>query len=47
MSDRYREGFIDGYEYALDQIFAKISEIEGLDSYTIDKISDMIEYKKI
>jgi hypothetical protein len=47
MSDKYREGFVDGYEYARDEIFAKISEIEGLDSYTIERISDMIEYNKI
>jgi hypothetical protein len=48
MSDsRYHEGFVDGYEYALYEIFTKISEIEGLDPYTIETISDMIEYNKI
>lgn len=44
MLDRYHEGFGDGYAHALHEIFLKISEVEGLDAYTIDIISDMIEY---
>jgi hypothetical protein len=45
--DQYKEGFADGYSYARDEIFAKISEVEGLDSYTIEMICDMLENNKI
>jgi hypothetical protein len=45
--DQYKEGFVDGYAYAREEIFDKISEVEGLDDWTIDQICDMIERNKI
>jgi hypothetical protein len=45
--DQYKVGFADGYSYARDEIFSRISEVEGLDSYTIEMICDMIENNKI
>ena len=45
--EQYKEGFADGSSYARDEIFSKISEVEGLDSYTIEMICDMLENNKI
>ena len=45
--EQYKEGFADVYSYARDEIFSKISEVEGLDSYTIEMICDMLENNKI
>ena len=46
MSD-YKEGFQDGYIYAKEEIVEKLSEVEGLDSWTLEVICDMIEKNKL
>ena len=46
MSD-YKEGFQDGYIYAKEEIVEKLSEVEGLDSWTLEVICDMIERNKL
>jgi hypothetical protein len=43
----YKEGFQDGYVYAREELAEKISEVDGLDSWTIEQICDMIERNKI
>ena len=45
--DQYKEGFVDGYAYARDEIFDRLLEVEGLDSWTIERLCDMIESNKI
>jgi hypothetical protein len=45
--EQYKEGFVDGYEYAREEILEKISEVEGLDSWTIERLCDMIESNKL
>jgi hypothetical protein len=45
--EQYKEGFVDGYAYAREEILERISEVEELDSYTIERICDMIEGNKI
>jgi hypothetical protein len=46
MSD-YKEGFTDGYIFAKEELVDNLSEIEGLDSWTIDQICNMIEQNKL
>ena len=46
MSD-YKEGFQEGYFFAREELLERISEVEELDSYTIERICDMIESNKI
>jgi len=46
MSD-YKEGFQDGYIYAKEELVEKLSEVEGLDSWTLEVICDMIERNKL
>jgi hypothetical protein len=45
--EQYKDGFVDGYVYAREEILERISEVEGLDSWTIEQICDMIESNKI
>ena len=48
MSD-YKEGFQDGYKYAREEIVEKLREIDikDIDSWLLDRLSDMIENNKI
>ena len=46
MSD-YKEGFQDGYIYAKEELVEKLSEAEGLDSWTLEVICDMIERNEL
>lgn len=43
----YKEGFTDGYIFAKEELVERLSEIEGLDSWTIDQICNMIESNKL
>jgi hypothetical protein len=43
----YKEGFQDGYTYAKEELVEKLSEVEGLDSWTLEVICDMIERNKL
>ena len=43
----YKEGFTDGYIFAKEELVERLSELEGLDSWTIEQICDMIERNKI
>lgn len=45
--EQYKEGFQDGYTYAKEEIVEKLSEVQGLDSWTIEVICDMIEKNKL
>lgn len=45
--NEYREGFADGYLFAKEELVERLSEIEGLDDWTIDQICDMIESNKL
>lgn len=46
MSD-YKEGFTDGYIFAKEELVERLSEVEGLDSWTIDRILEMIERNEL
>ena len=43
----YKEGFQDGYIFAKEELIERLSEIEGLDDWTIQQICDMIESNKL
>ena len=43
----YKEGFTDGYLFAKEELVEKLSEVEGLDNWTIDQICDLIEKNKL
>jgi hypothetical protein len=45
--EQYREGFQDGYTYAKEEFVDKLLEVEGLDSWTIERICDMIERNEL
>jgi hypothetical protein len=45
--EQSKEGFVDGYAYAREEILDRILEVEGLDSWTIERLCDMIESNKI
>ena len=45
--EQYKEGFTDGYIFAKEELVERLSEIEGLDSWTIDQICNMIEQNKL
>ena len=45
--EQYKEGFQDGYTYAKEELVDKISEVEGLDSWTVERICDMIERNEL
>jgi hypothetical protein len=48
MSD-YKDGFDDGYKFAREEIMEKLAEIDimDIDSWILDRISEMIEGGKI
>lgn len=48
MSD-YKDGFQDGYKFAREEIIEKLREIDltDIDSWFLDRLSDMIEENKI
>jgi hypothetical protein len=48
MSD-YRDGFQDGYKFAREEMIEKLREIDiaDIDSWLLDRLSDMIESNKI
>ncbi len=43
----YKEGFQDGYVFAKEELVERLSDLEGLDDWTIEQICDMIESNKI
>jgi hypothetical protein len=43
----YKEGFTDGYIFAKEELVERLSEVEGLDDWTIDQICNMIENNKL
>ena len=43
----YKEGFTDGYIFAKEELVERLSEVEGLDSWTIDRICEMIERNEL
>ena len=45
--EQYKEGFTDGYIFAKEELVERLSEVEGLDSWTIDQICNMIEQNKL
>jgi hypothetical protein len=48
MSD-YKDGFNDGYKFAREEIIEKLREIDinDIDSWMLDRLSDMIEGNKL
>jgi hypothetical protein len=48
MSD-YKDGFQDGYKFAREELIEKLREIDinDIDSWLLDRLSDMIESNKI
>lgn len=48
MSD-YKEGFVDGYRHAREEMIDKLREIpvDEIDSWLLDKLADMIEGGKL
>jgi hypothetical protein len=48
MSD-YKDGFEDGYKFGREEIIEKLREIDinDIDSWILDRLSDMIEGGKI
>lgn len=46
MSD-YKQGFEDGIIFAKEELVDRLSEVDGLDPWTIDKICEMIEGNQI
>jgi|Laugrespbdmm15sd_2_1035082.scaffolds.fasta_scaffold379745_2 hypothetical protein len=45
--EQYKEGFQDGYLFAKEELVERLSEVEGLDDWTIDQICNMIESNKL
>lgn len=45
----YKDGFQDGYNHAREEIIEKLREIDinDIDAWVLDKLSDMIEENKI
>lgn len=46
MSD-YKQGFTDGYIFAKEELVERLSEVDGLDDWTVDQICNMIENNKL
>ena len=46
MSD-YKDGFQDGYFFAKEELVERLYEVTDLDSWTVDKICEMIESNKL
>jgi hypothetical protein len=45
--EQYKEGFSDGYLFAKEELVERLSEVDGLDDWTIDQICNMIENNKL
>jgi hypothetical protein len=45
--EQYKEGFTDGYIFAKEELVERLSEVEGLDDWTIEQICNMIESNKL
>ena len=45
--EQYKEGFQDGYLFAKEELVDRLSEVEGLDDWTVDQICDLIEKNKL
>ena len=45
--EQYKEGFTDGYIFAKEELVERLSEVEGLDDWTVDQICNMIENNKL
>ena len=45
--EQYKEGFQDGYIFAKEELVERLSEVEGLDDWTVDQICNMIESNKL
>jgi hypothetical protein len=43
----YKEGFTDGYIFAKEELVERLSELDGLDDWTVDQICDLIEKNKL
>jgi hypothetical protein len=43
----YKEGFTDGYIFAKEELVERLSEVDGLDDWTVDQICNMIESNKL
>jgi len=43
----YKEGFTDGYIFAKEELVERLSELDGLDSWTIERICDLIERNEL
>jgi hypothetical protein len=45
----YKDGFNDGYKFAREEIIEKLREIDinDIDSWMLDRLSDMIEGNKL
>ena len=43
----YKDGFTDGYIFAKEELVERLSEVEGLDDWTIDQICNMIERNEL
>ena len=43
----YKEGFTDGYIFAKEELVERLSEVEGLDEWTVDRICDLIERNEL
>jgi hypothetical protein len=48
MSD-YKDGFQEGYKFAREEMIEKLREIDiaDIDSWLLDRLSDMIESNKL
>ena len=45
--EQYKEGFQDGYIFAKEELVERLSEVDGLDDWTVDQICNMIENNKL
>jgi hypothetical protein len=45
--EQYKEGFTDGYLFAKEELVERLSEVKGLDDWTVDQICDLIEKNKL
>ena len=43
----YKEGFTDGYIFAKEELVERLSEVDGLDDWTVDRICEMIEKNEL
>ena len=45
----YKDGFNDGYKFAREEMIEKLREIDinDIDSWMLDRLSDMIEGNKL